>query len=78
MCGILFASQERLAAIMTKFQLGQIQIREVCGGMVIMTSLESQTIPPLSSLQASRVSNDAQIASARLEFLSVEINAANV
>ena len=48
------------------------------GGGVIMTSLESQTIPPLSSLQASRVSNDAQIASARLEFLSVEINAANV
>ena len=45
------------------------------GGRVIMTS---QTIPPLSSLQASRVSNDAQIASARLEFLSVEINAANV
>ena len=76
MCGILFASQEKLAAIMTKFQLGQIQIREVGG--VIMTSLESQTIPPLSSLQASRVSNDAQIASARLEFLSVEINAANV
>ena len=75
MCGILFASQEKLAAIMTKFQLGQIQIREVG---VIMTSLESQTIPPLSSLQASRVSNDAQIASARLEFLSVEINAANV
>ena len=76
MCGILFASQEKLAAIMTKFQVGQIQIREVEG--VIMTSLESQTIPPLSSLQASRVSNDAQIASARLEFLSVEINAANV
>ena len=75
MCGILFASQEKLAAIMTKFQLGQIQIREVG---VIMTSLERQTIPPLSSLQASRVSNDAQIASARLEFLSVEINAANV
>ena len=75
MCGILFASQEKLAAIMTKFQLGQIQIRE---WGVIMTSLESQTIPPLSSLQASRVSNDAQIASARLEFLSVEINAANV
>ena len=61
---------------MTKFQVGQIQIREVEG--VIMTSLESQTIPPLSLLQASRVSNDAQIASARLEFLSVEINAANV
>ena len=76
MCGILFASQEKLAAIMTKFQVGQIQIREVEG--VIMTSLESQTIPPLSLLQASRVSNDAQIASARLEFLSVEINAANV
>ena len=50
----------------------------VGGGGVIVTSLESQTIPPLSSLQASRVSNDAQIASARLEFLSVEINAANV
>ena len=41
-----------------------------------MTTLESQTIPlpPL----ASWVSNDAQIALERLEFLSVEINAANV